>query len=80
MILALLIFAHSWYASECCANGDCHPVPCSEIVRADDRWLWKGIQPILGARPSEDSQCHACSHDDFHRTFLFCLYLPKVIS
>jgi len=82
MILALILLAHGWYDTRCCGEGDCRPVPCAEIVRSDDRWLWRGIKPIIGALPSQDGQCHACPHydRDWNRTFLFCIYLPKVTS
>jgi hypothetical protein len=33
--------AHSWYSEKCCHGKDCHPVPCEEIDKVSDGWLWR---------------------------------------
>jgi hypothetical protein len=50
------------YPNECCADKDCHPVPCDEISEGENgamRWknlLFEGSQ----IRTSPDSECHVC--------------------
>ena len=41
-LLAGLILIHSWYPNECCAEKDCHPVPCDEISEGENGAMhWK---------------------------------------
>ena len=41
-LLAGLILVHSWYPNECCADKDCHPVPCDEISEDENGAIhWK---------------------------------------
>ena len=61
----LLLLAHSWYPSECCGDGDCHPVPCAQL-RTVQR------EP----KPSQDGQCHIC----IHRGNILCIFVPQVSS
>ena len=43
-LLAGLILIHSWYPNECCADKDCHPVPCDEISEAENGAMhWKNL-------------------------------------
>ena len=57
-----LILAHSWYPNECCADKDCHPVPCEEISEDENgamHWkylIFEGSQ----IRASPDHECHVC--------------------
>jgi hypothetical protein len=60
----------NWYPSECCHNGDCHPVsriqdrPDGFLMTTDDgTTLWVGFQ--RARRPSHDSRWHVCfgSHE-----------------
>jgi hypothetical protein len=57
-----LILLHSWYPNECCADKDCHPVPCDEISEGENGAMhWKNL--ILEGsqiRTSPDSECHVC--------------------
>jgi len=59
------LLVHSWYESECCDGGDCHPVPCEELGRdahdnvTFDDYRFRGTQ----IRPSKDAHCHVCFHD-----------------
>ena len=61
-LLAGLILIHSWYPNECCADKDCHPVPCDEISEGENGAMhWKNlIFEGSQIRISPDSECHVC--------------------
>jgi hypothetical protein len=61
-LLAGLILIHSWYPNECCADKDCHPVPCDEISGGENGAMhWKNlIFEGTQIRTSPDSECHVC--------------------
>ena len=60
--LAGLILIHSWYPNECCADKDCHPVPCDEISEGENGAMhWKNlIFEGSQIRTSPDGECHVC--------------------
>jgi hypothetical protein len=39
--LVAVMLVHSWYDDKCCHDKDCHPVPCEEIEKISDGWLWR---------------------------------------
>src|SRR5262249_42150799 len=58
---------HSWYPEECCHDKDCHPVPCEEIEKISDGWLWRDKAtkqrywfPQDRLHASHDDACHVC--------------------
>lgn len=56
-----MILVHDWYPPECCGGGDCHPVPCDEIVETDKGFRWKDVTfPSANVRPTQDGKCHVC--------------------
>jgi len=61
-LLAGLILIHSWYPNECCADKDCHPVPCDEISEGENGAMhWKNLIFEGGQiRTSPDGECHVC--------------------
>jgi hypothetical protein len=61
-LLAGLILIHSWYPNECCADKDCHPVPCDEISEGENGAMhWKNlIFEGSQIRTSPDGECHVC--------------------
>jgi hypothetical protein len=61
-LLAGLILVHSWYPNECCADKDCHPVPCDEISEDENGAMhWKYlIFDGSQIRTSPDHECHVC--------------------
>ncbi len=59
-------YAHSWYPAICCngaeTGGDCHPVPCDELVETKAGIEWHGI--VFSGRkirPTQDASCHVCT-------------------
>ena len=74
--------AHSWYPEECCHNKDCHPVPCEEIEKISDGWLWRDKAtkqrywfPHDRLHASHDEACHVCVSPQTTPSGI-CLYLP----
>jgi hypothetical protein len=51
-----------WYPNECCADKDCHPVPCDEISEGENGAMhWKNlIFEGSQIRTSPDGECHVC--------------------
>ena len=43
--LVALMLVHSWYDDKCCHDKDCRPVPCEEIEKISDGWLWRDGGP-----------------------------------
>ena len=57
--------AHSWYPPLCCngteEGGDCHPVPCDELVETKSGITWQGHNfNKEQVHPSFDRNCHVC--------------------
>jgi hypothetical protein len=42
--------AHEWYPSNCCGGGDCHPVPCQELVQDQSTRWWRWV-PTAESEP-----------------------------
>ena len=40
-IVSSVMLIHSWYDDKCCHDKDCLPVPCEEIEKISDGWLWR---------------------------------------
>ena len=80
VLLASPAAAHSFYDKSCCADHDCHPVPCERITmvaggfeyRAYDNATYFFTRDKL--RVSPDGDCHACVHNESHSAT--CVYLP----
>lgn len=66
MILLSLILAHGWYPQHCCANRDCHPVPCVEMTELPNGgWEWQNkIFMKEKVSSSQDAKCHVCVYND----------------
>lgn len=64
-LLAGIVLAHSWYPTLCCQGteegGDCHPVPCDELVETRTGVTWKGHN-FNGDQihVTIDRDCHVC--------------------
>ena len=79
-LLAGLILIHSWYPNECCADKDCHPVPCDEISEAENGAMhWKNlIFEGSQIRTSPDSECHVCHLLEEGRPVIpICIFTQK---
>jgi hypothetical protein len=55
--------AHSWYPKDCCHDGDCHPVPCDELIETRNGIMWRGVVLFNDAqvKASHDQFCHVCA-------------------
>ena len=79
-LLAGLILIHSWYPNECCADKDCHPVPCDEISEGENGAMhWKNlIFEGSQIRTSPDSECHVCHLLEEGRPVIpICIFTQK---
>jgi hypothetical protein len=79
-LLAGLILIHSWYPNECCADKDCHPVPCDEITEGENGAMhWKNlIFEGSQIRISPDSECHVCHLLEEGRPVIpICIFTQK---
>ncbi len=67
--------AHAWYPKNCCHDGDCHPVPCDELVETRYGIMWRGSVLFNAAqvKPSQDQYCHVCAKQQTGTLFP---YLP----
>ena len=53
--------AHGWYPTECCAEGHCHPVDCSEIKSHGTSYTWHEFNFLrTQMKLSPDGNCHVC--------------------
>ncbi len=87
LALAAVILVHSWYPKECCNgdeySGDCHPIPCEEIIKVDSYgrtfgYKWRGWNfSGLMIRRSLDDQCHVCIHHFPARSVPQCIFLKR---
>lgn len=70
------VHAHAFYAPECCAGRDCHPVDCDEIRETLAGWLWQDhiTFPHGTMHVSEDGGCHVCVPKNALTGT--CIYLP----
>jgi hypothetical protein len=74
--------AHSWYSEKCCHDKDCHPVPCEEIEKISDGWIWRDLAtkqrhwfPHDRLKASHDDACHVCVSPMTIASGI-CLYMP----
>lgn len=74
--------AHSFYAPECCSDGDCSPLPrTARIVATPDGGYDVTVKPGAPAihftrdrlRPSQDDGYHGCVSP---AGYAWCLYIP----
>lgn len=75
-ILLVIILAHSWYPVECCSDGDCREVPCSEMNLETGEW--QGKLP-RSKRASQDGKCHVCVGSGGLGPF-YCVFVPEANS
>jgi hypothetical protein len=79
--LISLAHAHGWYDRSCCADRDCHPVPCEEIRQAPGGYVWqRGPNDEVTfmrdrMKVSQDESCHVCIADGVSPAGI-CIYLP----
>jgi len=68
LVLATPALAHSWYDNACCGDGDCRPVPATD-VRELSEGVWKYLPTghtfqnggiYRRVRPSKDAHFHVC--------------------
>lgn len=88
LCLSASAFAHSWYDTYCCNDGDCAPIPASSVTPTDDGWvitLKPGDHPMVTepithtfkyvrTRQSQDDQFHLCLYPTQHE--VQCFYAP----
>ena len=79
---ASAMLVHSWYDDKCCHDSDCHPVPCEEIEKISDGWLWRDKAtkqrywfPHDRLKASHDDACHVCVSPKTIPSGI-CLYVP----
>jgi hypothetical protein len=67
MLVSGAATAHSWYHEKCCHDKDCHPVPCEQIEKLREGWLWRDAAtkqrhwfPNDRLKASHDEACHVC--------------------
>jgi hypothetical protein len=80
--LVALMLIHSWYDDKCCHDKDCRPVPCEEIEKISDGWLWRDRAteqrhwfPHDRLKASHDDACHVCVSPQTIPSGI-CIYLP----
>jgi hypothetical protein len=81
-LLIAMILVHSWYDERCCHDKDCHPVPCEEIEKLREGWLWRDAAtkqrhwfPNDRLKASHDEACHVCVSPGTTPSGI-CIYLP----
>jgi hypothetical protein len=79
---AAVTLIHSWYDDKCCHDKDCRPVPCEEIEKISDGWLWRDGAtkqrhwfPHDRLKASHDDACHVCVSPKMIPSGI-CIYLP----
>ena len=79
---AAVMLVHSWYDEKCCHDKDCLPVPCEEIEKISDGWLWRDKAtkqrywfPHDRLKASHDDACHVCVSPQTIPGGI-CIYLP----
>src|SRR5262245_28550908 len=82
MLISGAANAHSWYSNECCHDKDCHPIPCEQIEKIGDGWLWRDAAtkqrhwfPHDRLKVSHDDACHVCVSPETRPSGI-CLYVP----
>ena len=77
LVAAFLILAHSWYAPECCGDGDCKPVSADEVVElSEGRWKHIPSGSIFQrsqVKPSQDGRFHVCIVGEN----VYCIYIVQ---
>lgn len=80
--IVALMLVHSWYDDKCCHDKDCRPVPCEEIEKISDGWLWRDRAteqrhwfPHDRLKASHDDACHVCVSSKTIPSGI-CIYLP----
>jgi len=80
--IVALMLVHSWYDDKCCHDKDCRPVPCEEIEKISDGWLWRDRAteqrhwfPHDRLKASHDDACHVCVSPKTIPSGI-CIYLP----
>ena len=76
------LLVHSWYDENCCQEKDCHPVPCEQIEKLREGWLWRDaatkqshLFPRDRLKASHDEACHVCVSPGTTPSGI-CIYLP----
>lgn len=94
MLVASIVWAHSWYDPYCCNDKDCRPISStaegwSEVELTSVGYVWtssrSGIRHIIPhgderIRPSRDGDYHACELPDSPLGYEYarCLYVPMI--
>ena len=76
--------AHDWYPRECCADHDCHPVPCDQIKATGMEYIYQGefsrgramsfAKPMFKG-PAPDGLCHVCINSATTIPGPMCIYI-----
>lgn len=71
------------YPYNCCADHDCRPIACGDIVREGDGSFTYTAKHVRFSeiKDSGDHQCHACwLHDGTaaQRSYGTCLFAPRM--
>ena len=79
------VSGHDWYPHECCAEHDCHPVPCSDILtESGGGFVYKGpwshgiamhFTRQMNRSPAPDGLCHVCINSATTIPGPMCIYL-----
>jgi len=84
-LLVGILLVHSWYPIECCTDKDCRPVPCEQIEKLGDGFVWlehstkqKHYFPKNRLQPSQDDVCHVCVSPKTWPSGI-CLFVPWAI-
>lgn len=76
---AAVLLAHEWYPKDCCEDGHCKPVPCTEFREdpTSPHLIFHGEHFAFkrDIRESPDDQCHACESPTAER--MYCIFMPK---
>ena len=82
ILLIAVMLVHSWYDEKCCQEKDCHPVPCEQIEKLREGWLWRDaatkqshLFPKDRLKASHDEACHVCVSPETTPSGI-CLYVP----
>ena len=83
-LLGGVLLIHGFYSDQCCADRDCHPVPCERITAAPGGFEFRDYAGAVyfftrdKMHLSPDGQCHACVARGEHAPTASptCIYLP----
>ena len=89
-VIAIFLLASMTYPEGCyCQPGNCHPIPCSELVRMrGNAWVWNPKDWSDGGPrvfwdsssktlPSGDGQCHVCHWETGNSERGLCVFVPQ---